>query len=214
MLAAFFRSRFGLTFFTIILAVCGSLPLVFGLPRESIAATAALAGTAVLLFAALPLTIIKYVYKEEASAYGWRLPENNKKALLATLLVLLPHLLLAFYLSHNTSFQEFYDGKNTTVLYFLIIAVVLPAFYFVAEEFLFRGFLLFTLWNKYRYAGVALNIALFALLHISKPPLEIGFAVVSGALLCWLALTTKSFVPAAVVHFATALMLNALIAFA
>lgn len=212
-LAAFFRTRIGLCLTVLLLALLASGPLVFGLERDSVLTIACLALSAVVCFIAIPLAIITYVLKEDPRTYGWRFPEKGAHALLYTVLVLIPHAVLAVFLAQDPAFKEFYTPEGTRLTYFALSAVLLPAIYFLAEEFLFRGFLLFALWNRYQYWGAAISVALFALLHFAKPPLEIFLAVISGALLCWLSLKTKSFVPAAVVHFCAALILNVLVAF-
>lgn len=207
-----FRSLFGLSLLTLLLAIVASLPIAIPASGNLTPALYSLGG-AILAFAVIPFLIIKYIYKEQAEQYGWRWPENTKKSIYLTLLVLVPHILAALFLASHPDFVSLYAQPKEGIIPLFILGTILSAVYFGAEEFLFRGFLINALWNKYKYVGVASSVVMFALLHFGKTPLEIPIALISGASLAWLALKTKSFMPAAVVHWAFALVLNVLVNF-
>ncbi len=207
-----FRSLLGLSLLTLLLAIVASLPVAIPVSGTLAPALLSLTG-AIVAFAVIPLLVVKYVYKEGLAEYGWRLPEKTRQAVILTLRVLGAHLVAAVFLAGIPDFLALYAQPKENLIPLFILGTLLSAVYFAAEEFLFRGFLVNTLWNKYKYVGVAASVILFALLHFGKTPLEIPVALISGASLAWLALKTKSFIPAAFVHWAFALALNVLVNF-
>ena len=162
----------------------------------------------------MPLCIVRFVFGRQWNEFGWQLPENKLFAVRGTVLVILALMPAIFLFSKDAAFQAYYGASQLPFFEFLLGSVVLSAFYYVAEEFLFRGFLLFGLVGKIGYHGVWVSNVLFALAHFSKPLPEIAFSFSAGILFSYLALKTKSFVPAAIAHFAVALVANTLITFA
>lgn len=82
--------------------------------------------------------------------------------------------------------------------------------YFVAEEFFFRGFLLFPL---HRCCGNIANFVQaipFTLFHIGKPPVEIAVSFGAALLFGHIALRTRSFLPAAALHWSFAVLTQTL----
>jgi len=167
----------------------------------------------VIAFIGLPLLFIRYIYKGTAADYGWRLPDPASKPVLLTLIVLVPHVVLGFVLATLPETRGYYQHAEETRVLLFVLGFFLSAIYFAAEEFLFRGYLLWVFWNKHKHIGVAISIVLFALLHVGKTPIEIPVALISGTALAWLAFKTKSFIPAAIVHFVFALVVNVLVNF-
>jgi uncharacterized protein len=86
--------------------------------------------------------------------------------------------------------------------------------YFVAWEFLFRGWLLNGLLPHFGRAGSILAQTVpFALMHLGKPELEALGAILAGMALGVLALRTRSFWYGAVLHAAVAVSMDVLAAF-
>lgn len=160
-----------------------------------------------------PILLIKKVFKKKIKNFGWRLPENKKEAVILTLLSFFLTVPFLIYFSYQPSFQSFYQIGESSLLSFLIFNVLLASVYYLSEEFLFRGFLFFGLYKKIGKHSFWVVSVLFALLHFSKPGLEIPFAFFVGLMLCYLSYKTKSFLPAFVVHLLISIFLNYLIIF-
>lgn len=78
--------------------------------------------------------------------------------------------------------------------------------YLLAYEFLFRGFLLFSCVEEMGiWTAIAVNTALYALVHVPKGIKEAIGAVPLGVLLCWLTLQTGTIWIAFLVHVVMAL---------
>ena len=102
----------------------------------------------VLLLVVVPVCIIKFVFKQPLSSYGLGLPPKGRRALaLWTFLTLTLLSLPAFWLgSQNNEMRAlypFYRPFADTGSFVLYELTYLP--FFIAVEFIFRGFLLFGL---------------------------------------------------------------------
>lgn len=162
----------------------------------------------------LPMAIIAFLFREKLSVYGWRLPADPRTArrlIAATTLLLLP---LVLFLSTQDIFREYYARHGMTPVAFLITGGIATLLYFLSEEFLFHGFLFFGLLPRLGSHSFWIISALFAFLHITKPPAEIALSFFTSLIFCHLSLKTKSFLPAAIVHFFIAFTLNTLTTFA
>lgn len=210
--ARFLASPLGLSLTAVFLTILSVIPpLAFGLRSMDPFANLVQAAAAILCLIIVPLLIVRYLFKGNPADYGWRLPEKGSKPVATTLLVLVPLVLLMAGIAHAPGFKEYYERPLSAEPGILFVMFLVPAAYYAAEEFLFRGFLLMPLWRSLRLGGIALSLALFTLLHLGKPALELALAALIGVLLCWLSLRTKSFVPAAIVHYVIAVALNVLV---
>jgi membrane protease YdiL (CAAX protease family) len=78
--------------------------------------------------------------------------------------------------------------------------------YLIGYEFLFRGLLFFSWVNEYMpTAAIAVNVCIYALVHIPKGWKETFGAIPMGIILCLLAFSMHSFWPAVFVHASLAL---------
>lgn len=168
------------------------------------------AAKALAFMLVLPL-ITLFLLGMNVREFGWRAPSPGHRALFALSLVLI--LLLAVGASFVPAFRAYYSLSGISVPAFAALAGVVSLAYYIAEEFLFRGFLLFGLARSLGGRAVWVGALLFALFHAGKPGLEVPLAFLLGALFSFVALRTKSFIPAALLHFVLALALNVLVTF-
>jgi membrane protease YdiL (CAAX protease family) len=98
--------------------------------------------------------------------------------------------------SFNTSLKDYYLEENFKMLtYFLTSCVNLGA-----QEFMYRGFLLFGLKDKFKEGSILLQTIPFVLVHLGKPELETVSTVFTGILFGYIAYRGKSFWPAFIIH--------------
>lgn len=159
----------------------------------------------------LPILFIKFYLKRELGDFGFRLPVNKKKALLTTGLFILGVIPILLIFSANSDFQSMYSYGDVSLYKVFLQMIVLSAIYYIAEEFMFRGFLLFSLKETFGYTGILYVNIIFMLFHFAKPLPEIAFAFFSGLAFSYLAVRFKSFVPAAIAHYIIAVILNIII---
>lgn len=88
----------------------------------------------------------------------------------------------------------------------ILISAFTWILYLAAYEFMFRGFLLFALYNELgMVAAIAINTSIYSLVHIPKGKAEALGAIPLGILLCYLTLITGNLMIAFVVHVVMAL---------
>lgn len=88
----------------------------------------------------------------------------------------------------------------------LIISAITWMLYLAAYEFMFRGFLLYALYEELgMIAAIAINTSIYSLVHIPKGKAEALGAIPLGILLCYLTLITGNLLIAFLVHVVMAL---------
>jgi membrane protease YdiL (CAAX protease family) len=162
-----------------------------------------------LLF--VPFLLVFGLFREKAEAYGFRPPEPGAARLAFFLfLLMLPILLIA---SRFPDFRSYYPMQPDAARdwgYFFYFEVTYGLYMFCWEWF-YRGFLTFGLARRFGYpAAIILQTAGFGLMHWSKPMLEFQFSFLGGAILGWLAVKSRSFLPCFALHWAVSVTFDAL----
>lgn len=149
----------------------------------------------------LSTLIIKFILKENLSDYGLQFGDY-KTGIQISLLFLLVMLPLIWFVSATESFVQKYPhlhkARESWSIFFIYESGML--IYMFAWEFIWRGFMLFGLKEKFGYYAVLLQMIPFVILHNGKPELETFGAIAGGIALGILALRTKSFYYCVVVH--------------
>lgn len=179
--------------------------------KEGVIFDMLMAASSFVLMFIVPVLVIRLIFKKDLKKFGLRTPHDLKAASKYTASVIILFIPVMLFLSHFNSFQEFYSSSGTALTtktaFFLLSSII----YFISEEFLFRGFLLYSVYEKLGENSVWITSLFFALFHFGKLPLEIIFSFVLGLILGHITLKTKSFLPAFVVHFILATCLNLLV---
>lgn len=103
-----------------------------------------------------------------------------------------------------------YDDADRSLAMFVTYELAY-GLYFVAWEFYFRGFMLFSLEKSLGIWAVFVQMLPFVVMHFGKPDLEAMSSVFGGIALGWLALRTRSIWYGVFVHAATAITLDCLV---
>jgi membrane protease YdiL (CAAX protease family) len=98
--------------------------------------------------------------------------------------------------SFSTALQSYYLDEEFNFFTYLLTNIMILS----ASEFLYRGYLLFGLKEKFREGSILLQMVPFALLHLNKPELETISTIITGILLGYVAYRGKSFWPAFIIH--------------
>ena len=157
-------------------------------------------GDFVTLFV-FPLLIIKLLLKGKLSNYGLRVGDYKigLKYSLIFLAVMIP---IVWFISANSDFIDTYpqlnDVKYSWSIFLIFESGIL--LYMVAWEFMWRGFMLFGLEEKFGYYAVLIQMIPFLILHNGKPALETFGAVFAGLALGILALKTRSVLYCIITH--------------
>ncbi len=155
-----------------------------------------------ITFFVIPFFIIKFILKEKITDYGLKFGDHNAglKISFIFLGVMLP---IVWFVSSTPEFAAKYPhlpGARTDLSVFLIYEAGMLAYMF-GWEFIWRGFTLFGLEEKFGYYAVLIQMIPFVILHNGKPPIETFGAILGGIALGILAFRTRSFLYCVLVHF-------------
>lgn len=129
---------------------------------------------------------------------GWGATTRHAWIYLACLAVVLP---MVYVASGTHQFQltyPFYRGPHQLSWELMYAAT------FISLEFVFRGYLLFTLASEIGDLAIYVMVVPYVMIHFGKPLAEVVGAVVAGCALGWMALRTRSIWGGVFVHIAVA----------
>ena len=146
-------------------------------------------------FAVLPLLVIVVVLRKNPLDFGLR-PGQPRLWGLHVLVICVTAALILYVSSFFGPLQEYYvhEGFNFWV-YFLTSCVILSAW-----EFLYRGFLLFGLRERFGEGSIFLQMIPFVILHFGKPEVETISTLLTGVLFGYVAYRGRSYWPAFIIH--------------
>ena len=151
----------------------------------------------VLLYLVVPLLLIRFAFGESPLEYGFSWGDWRLGLKLTAVIVGFAVPLLA--VAARTPAMQAYYGDHQGSWGELIAAFALEL---VGWEFLFRGFLLFSLVSCMGPTAIIAQAVPFALAHFGKPELETLTTVFGGALFGWVAWRTRSYLYPVLIHLA------------
>ena len=149
----------------------------------------------------LSVIVIKFVLRESLKDYGLQIGELKSGILFSSvfLMVMIP---VIWFISATPSFSEKYphllSTRNNWEGFFIYEAGML--LYMVSWEFIWRGFMLFGLKEKFGYYSVLIQMIPFVILHNGKPVTETFGAIAGGIALGALAFRTNSIIYCVIAH--------------
>ena len=152
----------------------------------------------------IPILIIKFIFRERISLFGLKRGDylfGLKIAGTACIIMIV----IIWFVSAIPSFSESYPTlssarENWMAFMFFEAALLL---YMLAWEFIWRGYMLFGLEEKFGYYTVLVQMLPFVILHNGKPVLETFGAIIGAVALGVLALRTRSVFYGIIIHFST-----------
>lgn len=159
-------------------------------------------GCDTVLMLLVPLIIIRYCLKEKISAYGFSF-QNTGAALAISLICLCFIIPGIWYVSSDAamsqSYRQFFLIREKWEIFFIFESAVM--IYMVAWEFLWRGYLLFGLKERYGVTAVFMQMLPFVIMHNGKPFAETITSIAGAILLGLLALRTGTFLYGVFIHY-------------
>lgn len=162
----------------------------------------------------IPLLIIKFAWKANASDFGLKfgIEQGFWKLLAACTAVMLP-LVYLMSLTHGFAakypFLRIYNGESyigrTLVVWELIYFVQ-----FFGLEFFFRGFLVHSLKRSLGLYSIFVMTVPYCMIHFGKPPAETFSAIAAGIFLGWLSYKNGSIWMGLVLHCTVAFSMDIL----
>jgi membrane protease YdiL (CAAX protease family) len=145
--------------------------------------------------AVCPILVILIILRKNPLNFGLRLGVPRIWGLHVGVICLVAAVIL-YASSFSSSLQSYYQMENFDFsVYFLTSCVSLSA-----SEFIYRGFLLFGLKEKFKEGSILLQMIPFALMHLGKPELETVSTIFTGILFGYVAYRGKSYWPAFIIH--------------
>lgn len=152
--------------------------------------------TAFVLMGIFPALIIKLIFKQNLNDYGVRLGEwkiGLKSVFILFPIITLLFLLPAAYQKEMQNFYPLYRPALENFTYLMNIEIQRGIIYYLAWEFFFRGFMLFSLRD---YVGdwfaILIQTIPSCLWHIGYPTGEIIMSIPGGIMFGIIAIRTKS----------------------
>ena len=149
----------------------------------------------------LTVLIIKFILKENLKDYGLQIGDS-KSGLFYSVIFLFGMIILVWFFSATPSFSEKYPHLlsargNWEKFYIYEFGMLL---YMISWEFIWRGFMLFGLKEKFGYYSVLIQMIPFVILHNGKPEAETFGAIAGGLALGALAYRTNSIYYCIIIH--------------
>jgi len=149
----------------------------------------------------LTVLIIKFILKENLKDYGLRIGDS-KSGLFYSVIFLSGMIILVWFFSATPSFSEKYPHllsarSNWETFYIYEFGMLI---YMISWEFIWRGFMLFGLKEKFGYYSVLIQMIPFVILHNGKPEAETFGAIAGGLALGALAYRTNSIYYCIIIH--------------
>lgn len=149
----------------------------------------------------LPALIILFILKEKPKNYGLQFGDY-KVGLKISFYFIIIMVVIIWFASSSPSFQSTYPllqrTRESWGLFLVFEAGLL--IYIFAWEFIWRGFMLFGLEEKFGFYAVLIQMIPFVILHNGKPSIETFSAILGGIALGILAFRTRSFLYCVIVH--------------
>jgi len=149
-----------------------------------------------IYFGIFPVLTILIFLRKNPLDFGLRL--GNYKLWLPYVLIFLAIAIPILYFSSDmSSVQGYYrSGRNFDLIKYALQMGV----YMLGWEFLFRGFMLFGLKEKFKEGSIIIQMIPFVLLHFGKPEIETISTIFTGLLWGYICYRGKSFWPAYIMH--------------
>ncbi|MCH8014933.1 MAG: CPBP family intramembrane metalloprotease [Candidatus Dadabacteria bacterium] len=149
-----------------------------------------------IYFGIFPVLTILIFLRKNPLDFGLRL--GNYKLWLPYVLIFLAIAIpILYFTSDMSSVQGYYRSHRN---FDLLKYVLQMGVYMLGWEFLFRGFMLFGLKEKFKEGSIIIQMIPFVLLHFGKPEIETISTIFTGLLWGYICYRGKSFWPAYIMH--------------
>ncbi|TDI98712.1 MAG: CPBP family intramembrane metalloprotease [Candidatus Dadabacteria bacterium] len=149
-----------------------------------------------IYFGIFPVLTILIFLRKNPLDFGLRL--GNYRLWLPYILIFLAIAIpILYFTSDMSSVQGYYRSHRN---FDLLKYVLQMGVYMLGWEFLFRGFMLFGLKEKFKEGSIIIQMIPFVLLHFGKPEIETISTIFTGLLWGYICYRGKSFWPAYIMH--------------
>jgi membrane protease YdiL (CAAX protease family) len=151
--------------------------------------------TRIVLFLLVPVLIVVFAFRDRPREYGLRLGSWRWGLGLALIgCVVMTPIVLA--VGSNPDFRSFYSISSASTVDLALTNTI----DLIPTEFLFRGFLMFTLLRAIGPLGLIVAQLPFVFAHLGKPEIELFSTLFGGSVFGWLDWRTRSILWSALAH--------------
>jgi uncharacterized protein len=154
-----------------------------------------------ITFFVIPAVIIKFWFRERVKDYGVK-PGNVKTGLKFSVIFFIIMLPFLWIVSSFPAFERVYPhigaARESWIIFLIYEAGLLM--YMFAWEFIWRGYMLFGLREKFGDYAIFIQTIPFVILHNGKPAAETLGAIIAGIALGILAFRTGSMLYGFIIH--------------
>jgi membrane protease YdiL (CAAX protease family) len=169
------------------------------------------AGCCVLFYLLIPMLFRRIVWPDSPSLFQINIPRSHLKIYGYMLLfMVLPLIGASFLKSFQNTYPFVYIPRDTDFTKTLICWEIGYLCQFIAVEYFFRGFLLFSFEKHLGNKAVLIPLIPYVMIHFGKPFPETMGAIVAGIVLGIMALRSRSIIPGICVHFSIAISMDLL----
>ncbi|MDD5038062.1 MAG: CPBP family intramembrane metalloprotease [Dehalococcoidales bacterium] len=151
--------------------------------------------SAFVYYAVLPILVILIIMRKNPLDFGLRSGSPRIWGLYVLVICLVAAAVL-YAASFIPSLRSYYLMDEFKLAGYILTSCLSLS----ASEFIYRGFLLFGLKEKFKEGSILLQMIPFALVHLAKPELETISTLFTGILFGYVAFRGKSYWPAFIIH--------------
>jgi membrane protease YdiL (CAAX protease family) len=148
-----------------------------------------------LYYGVFPLLVILLVLRKNPIKFGLGIGSPRIWGFYVAIICVIAAVVL-YASSYSPSLQSYYLEEDFKFFSYVWSQCLILS----ASEFLYRGFLLFGLKEKFGEGSILIQMVPFVLLHLGKPELETISTILTGILFGWVAYRGRSFWPAFIIH--------------
>ncbi len=154
-----------------------------------------------ILFLLIPISIIKFQFKESIVNYGLnlKLKLNGIVIVFLSIILFLP---IIFIVSVSENFVQYFplmQNAKSSLSQFIKYEIFFLLFIF-SWEFIFRGYFLFGLEQKFGIYSIFIQMIPFVILHNGKPFIETFASIFGGIFLGYLAYKFRTIIYGFLIH--------------
>lgn len=152
--------------------------------------------SSIVYFGILPVLTILIFLRKNPLDFGLKLG-NYRFWIPCVVIFLVIAVPILYFSSDMPSVQGYYRNHRNSELFTYIWQM---GIYMLGWEFLFRGFMLFGLKDKFKEGSILIQMIPFVLLHFGKPEIETISTIFTGILWGYISYRGNSFWPAYIMH--------------
>jgi len=166
--------------------------------------------SAAVFYFLIPLAIILLGLREDPRGFGLTLGDWRRGLLFCVVGIVVMGVVIAG-LAQLNEFRVYYKQGffADRDLGRMVEFALRQGIYMLSWEFIFRGFLLFGLRERFGSLAIWIQAIPFAIMHLGKPELETLSTIFGGAAFGYIDLKSRSILPSVVIHWAIYVMMVA-----